>query len=116
MPQTVTIETIEQQTSTTTSERNDTSPTFIKLKLKPERKKKRVKFVRSAKDNEFKPMRTSKKCCVFKKKKNFGESDTESDSSGSDSECDCCNHDNNSDNNNNNNPTPNDNNNSIPSQ
>ncbi|KAF0981652.1 hypothetical protein FDP41_012309 [Naegleria fowleri] len=53
----------------------------IRMKLRAQRKKKHVTFTKDVEDNEHKQMKTSKKCCIFHRKKAYYESDTESDSS-----------------------------------
>lgn len=41
----------------------------LKFNVKNEEEKKKVQFVEGTEDNEFKNMKTSKKCCIYHKKK-----------------------------------------------
>lgn len=59
----------------------------ITLRLVPRRKKKSVRWTEETVDNEFLGKKSSKKCCIFHRKKAFGEW---SDDEDSDFECDNC--------------------------
>lgn len=77
------LDTLSAATPTTT-----TVSEVITLKLVPKRKKKSVKWTEDTVEvNEFMDKKKSKKCCIFHKKKKFGEW---SDDEDSDSECDEC--------------------------
>ncbi|KAL0487367.1 ppp1r11 [Acrasis kona] len=86
-------------TVNTTSEVQTITPqersAVIKLKAKKaeESPSKGVKWTEDTEDNEFKKMRTSKKCCIFHKKRRFDESDSdESDSEDEEHHHDCEHH------------------------
>eukprot|EP00741_Cyanophora_paradoxa_P011831 tig00020564_g11434.t1 len=55
------------------------APAVLTLQLKPKKKKKGVKWTEDTVDNEFSGKKKSKICCVFKKKRSFGESSSESE-------------------------------------
>lgn len=59
---------------------------LVTLTLKPRKDKRSVKWQENVVDNEDLEKKTSKKCCIYHKKKAFGESSTES----SDEECNHC--------------------------
>eukprot|EP01035_Chromulina_nebulosa_P018100 gene18100-23751_t len=63
---------------------NNTSENNKVLLLKLKQKKKSIQWSKTVVDNEFMNKKTSKKCCIFHKRKAFGESD--SDESDSDTE------------------------------
>lgn len=58
----------------------------LTLRLVPKRQKKSVKWTEDTIDNEFAGKRSSKKCCIFHKRRAFGEW---SDDEDSEAECDC---------------------------
>jgi len=80
------------QGSTTITEQTSSpqSPPILKLRLKKDSKdKQKVVWSTDTVDNEHLGRKKSKCCCVFAKKRTFGESDTDE----SDDDCDnCCGH------------------------
>jgi len=77
------------QTITEPEETNDenSAPPTLRLKLKKDQKeRKKVQWTNETVDNEHLGKKKSKCCCVFVKKRAFGESDSEE----SDGDCDHC--------------------------
>mmetsp|Transcript_7802 Transcript_7802/g.6973 ORF Transcript_7802/g.6973 Transcript_7802/m.6973 type:complete len:102 (+) Transcript_7802:37-342(+) len=68
----------------TISPTKNTSENNKVLLLKLKQKKKNIQWSNNVIDNEFMNKKTSKKCCIYHKRKQFGESD--SDESDSDTE------------------------------
>uniref|UniRef100_A0A061SA72 Protein phosphatase 1 regulatory subunit 11 n=1 Tax=Tetraselmis sp. GSL018 TaxID=582737 RepID=A0A061SA72_9CHLO len=58
----------------------------VSLRLTPRRKKKGVRWVEETVDNEGMGKKSSKKCCIFHRRRAFGDW---SDDEDSDFECDC---------------------------
>eukprot|EP01061_Rhynchopus_euleeides_P020812 TRINITY_DN33812_c0_g1_i1.p1 TRINITY_DN33812_c0_g1~~TRINITY_DN33812_c0_g1_i1.p1 ORF type:complete len:122 (+),score=27.35 TRINITY_DN33812_c0_g1_i1:41-367(+) len=73
--------------TTQTTEQSDPQqqPQQLVLRLHPKKERPRVSWDSSVKDSRSN-MKTSKKCCVFHKRREFGESDSESCSSGDEQE------------------------------
>jgi len=62
----------------------ETSPPVLRLRLQPAKPDNRVKWAEDTVDNENMGKKKSKCCCIYKKPKVFGESDTSSDDSDAD--------------------------------
>ena len=84
---------VSSQVNTNNEQQVNATPRVVTIRLQSEAKKKKkernVKWTNDVKDNDN--QKTSKKCCIFHRKKEFGESDSESDSD-SDDEHDCHKH------------------------
>jgi len=72
------------ETAVAQEETKTTEAPRVVLRLRPRR---RITFSADTIDNEGMGKKSSKRCCIFHKQRDFGESSTESDSSD-DSDCD----------------------------
>mmetsp|Transcript_35461 Transcript_35461/g.78679 ORF Transcript_35461/g.78679 Transcript_35461/m.78679 type:complete len:118 (+) Transcript_35461:134-487(+) len=70
-----------------TSTRAGTVAETLTLRLVPRRKKKSVKWSEEVVDNEFLGKKSSKKCCIFHKRRQFGEWSDDEDSDQDCTEC-----------------------------
>ena len=66
---------------------SDQGPT-LRLRLKPDKKGRKVQWTSETVDNEHLGRKKSKCCCVFHKKRPFGQSDSEDSDEGEN--CDHC--------------------------
>ena len=66
---------------------NQQGPPTLRLRLKPEKERRKVQWTSETVDNEHLGRKKSKCCCVFVKKRPFGQSDSEDSDEG---DCDHC--------------------------